>query len=276
MKDIQSERDSRGIEIKKVGIKGLQMPLTIRDRESQFQTTTGVWNAFVQLRKDARGTHMSRFAEVLFKWKDKPISLEVLDKHVKKEIRRALNAMKAHLEVSFEYFIRKKTPSSGLECLLPVGCRFTVSDYHDPVLEVKTPVTTLCPCSKEISKHGAHNQRSFVTIQTISRSWIWIEDIVSLAERSASCSIWPLLKRPDEKWVTEKAYENPRFVEDVVREVTVNLRKEAPTFEITWFKVTCENEESIHCHNAYAEYEEKVVLKLWQKVTKDKFQTKLG
>src|SRR4030067_3820999 len=148
-------------------------------------------------------------------------------------IRKALGAAKAYLEVRFKYFIPKETPTSAIDCIFPVQCRFTVSDYHRPMLEVRTPVTTLCPCSKEISKAGAHNQRSFVTIHVNANknAWIWIEDLVSIAEESASCPIWPLLKRPDEKWVTEKAYDNPRFVEDVVREAALRLRD----LDVSWF-----------------------------------------
>lgn len=274
MKDIQSEKDKRGITIQKVGISGFEMPFTLKDPKNTFQYTVGTWSAYVRLKDSSRGTHMSRFAEILNHWKNVPISLAALEDHVKPEIRKALGAAKAHLEVKFKYFITKETPVSAMDCVFPVSCRFTVSDYHRPMLEVKTPVTTLCPCSKEISKGGgAHNQRSFVTIHVNANkgAWIWIEDLVRIAEESASCPIWPLLKRPDEKWVTEKAYANPRFVEDVVREAALRLRQ----LDLSYFKVTCENEESIHCHNAYADYEEAVVQKTWQKVAKDPAQKKV-
>lgn len=275
MKDIQNEPDSRGVAIKKVGISKCQLPFSLKDKRAGTQMTVGEWKVSVKLKHDARGTHMSRFMEVLQQHRPAQISLNYLQTIVKPQIKTALGAQKAEIEVSFTYFIWKETPVTHKDCDLPVYCRFVVSDYHKPVLEVKTPITTLCPCSKEISIHGAHNQRSWVTIQVISQAWLWIEDLVLIAEEAASCPIWPLLKRPDEKYVTEKAFDSPRFVEDVVREVALGIRRIAPKYNITWYKVICENEESIHVHNAFAEHEEDIELKPWQKAVMAPGQTKV-
>jgi len=272
VKDVQNERDTRNVTINKVGIRNVELPMMLRSQDNGGQTTIGNWSAFVQLKQEARGTHMSRFTEVLQRFGNESLNMKIIDEEIKRQVKIAMGADKAHVEVEFTYFIRKKTPVVVKDCLLPVRCKFIVSDVQKPILEVKTPVTTLCPCSKEISSEGAHNQRSFITIQVISDQWFWIEDLVKIAEESASCPIWPMLKRPDEKYVTEKAYDNPRFVEDVVREVALRMREAEG---VKWYKVICENEESIHVHNAYAEVEEKVTLKPWQKVIKDPKQKKL-
>lgn len=271
MKDVQSEKDERGVAIKKVGISNHIMPFTLKDLTKEFQTTVGMWDMYVMLKKDSRGTHMSRFIEVLQQYQGTCLSLEILDRKMKESLKKELNAQKAHIEVGFPYFIKMTTPVTEKTCMLAVHGKFTVSDFHKPMLEVSTPVTTLCPCSKEISKYGAHNQRSFIKIQCISNQWVWIEDLVLVAQNSCSCPIIPLLKRPDEKFVTEQAYNNPMFVEDVAREVALKMRE----MDVKWYKVTVTNEESIHAHNAYAEVEEKVTLKPWQKAQKDPRQTKV-
>jgi len=272
VKDVQKEKDRRNVAINKVGIRKVELPIKIRTKDNGAQASIATWSAFVQLKQEARGTHMSRFTEVLQRFGNESLNMKMIDEDIKKQIKTALGAEKAHVEVEFVYFIKKITPVINKECMLPVRCKFIVSDFHKPILEVKTPITTLCPCSKEISSAGAHNQRSYVTVQVISDEWFWIEDLVKITEESASCPIWPMLKRPDEKWVTEKAYKDPRFVEDVVREVAIRMREAAG---VKWYKVICENEESIHVHNAYAEVEEKVTLKPWQKVMKDSKQRKL-
>ncbi len=253
MKDIQNKRDFRQIPIRKAGIKNLQYPIAVLDRENKVQHTVSNVNMFVDLPHHFKGTHMSRFVEVLNEQRGQ-ISLRNIDVILKTMVDR-FDSKTAHLEISFPYFIEKTAPVSKARALMNYQCAFlaTYSRRRRPALdlivEVMTPVSTLCPCSKAISLHGAHNQRSWITIQVRCRELVWIEELISLAEAEASSGLFSLLKRADEKRITEQAYARPRFAEDVARAVARRLRRDK---RITWFQVASENLESIHNHNAYA------------------------
>jgi GTP cyclohydrolase I len=206
---------------------------------------------YVDLPHRFKGTHMSRFIEVLNQCRGEITVRNV--GQILREITRSLEARSAHMELAFKYFIEKEAPVSKSRSLMGYDCRF-ISAYAeggeaDFVLEVKVPVMSLCPCSKEMSKTAAHNQRSEVTVQLRFNDFVWIEDIVSLVEKSASCDLYALLKRPDEKYVVEQAYDNPRFVEDIVRLLASELMRDE---KVSWFSVRSINLESIHNHNAYA------------------------
>ncbi len=251
--DIQSQSDDRNIPLDRVGVKGLRWPVTVLDRARGTQSTVATVNLSVNLPHNFRGTHMSRFVEVLADYRGE---LHWADRmgDILRRIRENLDAEEAHMEVEFDYFIEKKAPVSGLSGFMSYTCRFLASwrNGEDFVLSVAVPVITLCPCSREISDHGAHNQRCTVTVQVRFREMVWIEDIVELVEESSSGGLYPILKRPDEKHVTEYAYAHPMFVEDVVREVAVKLdRLDA----VTWYAVDAESQESIHNHNAFARVE---------------------
>lgn len=251
--DVQAHPDGRQVPIAKVGVKNIRFPIAVRDRGGPAQHTVASIDMSVDLPHHFKGTHMSRFLEILNAY-DGEISVEALPA-VLRQMRARLGARTAYLRVSFPYFMAKKAPVTGAEGRLSYDCAFDAAsgDIDDFVLTVKTPVTTLCPCSREISARGAHNQRSIVTVQARFSGDLWIEDVVSLVEASASCGLYPILKRTDEKWVTERAYDNPRFVEDLVREATVRLRA-LP--QVSWFRVHVVNFESIHEHDAYAEVQE--------------------
>jgi len=264
LRDIQSETDTRNLEIQKVGIKGIRYPITVQDRANGSQHTVAKIQMSVLLPHHFRGTHMSRFIEILNRHKG---AIAADNPHnILAEMRQKLDAKVAHMELEFPYFIEREAPVSKSKALQEYICRFIGSlgsDSRDTdfILVVEIPVTTLCPCSKEISEYGAHNQRSVVRISIRFSAFVWIEDMVELAEKSASCALYPLLKRRDEKYVTEYAYRHPRFVEDVVREAALRLGKMP---EVTWYRVEAENFESIHNHNAYALIEKPV-----QDMTKD-------
>ncbi|MEZ7892911.1 MAG: GTP cyclohydrolase FolE2 [Candidatus Wallbacteria bacterium] len=247
--DVQSEFDTREIAIDKVGVSGISYPVTVLDRTQKRQKTVAQINMFVDLPKHFRGTHMSRFLEVLNSHRGL-ITMLNADKILKKMIAK-FEAKSAHFTMKFPYFIEKSAPVSKIKSLLNYECEFisSYSDKLDFVMGVKVPVTTLCPCSKEVSAYGAHNQRSFINIHIRFKEFMWIEDLVKIAESAASSQIYSLLKRGDEKYVTEYAYKNPRFVEDVVREVAVGLMNDD---NITWFTIEVINQESIHNHDAYA------------------------
>ncbi len=249
MDDIQNQRDHRKIEINKVGVKNIRYPITVLDKAKGFQHTVANVNMFVDLPHRFKGTHMSRFVEILNKHKG-DIAIKNLSK-ILTEVKRKLKAKTAHLEVEFPYFIEKEAPVTKAKSLMEYICRFSGSsnEKEDFYVGIVVPITTVCPCSKEISEFGAHNQRSLVTVNLRFKKFIWIEDIIQLVEECASCDLYSILKRPDEKYVTEKAYENPMFVEDVVREIAKRLKKDR---NITWFTVESENFESIHNHSAYA------------------------
>ena len=251
MKDVQNQRDTRNIPIDKVGIKNLRYPVTVRDRREGRQATVASINMYVDLPHEYKGTHMSRFVEMLHELRTE-VSLKrfsvLLD-----QMKKHLNAASAHIEITFPYFIEKKAPVSSAPGLMDYTCRILGSSnsHHevDLISEVNVPITSVCPCSKEISDAGAHNQRGEVKLQTRFDKFIWLEDMIELVEDCASCDVFSVLKRVDEKKVTEKGYGNPKFVEDIVRDVASRLMSDA---NITWFSVSAENFESIHNHSAYA------------------------
>ncbi len=251
MKDIQNERDYRNIPIDKVGIKNLRYPITVLDRRNSRQHTVASINMYVDLPHKNKGTHMSRFVEILHLFRPE-ISLKkiavVLD-----EMKTHLNAASAHIEVTFPYFIEKRAPVSHSPALMDYTCQFLGNNNKDGrldlVSEVIVPISSVCPCSKEISDGGAHNQRGEVHLSTRFKRFIWIEDMIELVEASASCEVYSVLKRVDEKHVTEKGFANPKFVEDIVRDIAQKVKNDD---NITWFSVSAENFESIHNHSAYA------------------------
>jgi GTP cyclohydrolase I len=260
MIDIQNSPDFRRLEINKVGVKNIEYPITVLDKRNKVQHTVGRVNMYVNLPHQFKGTHMSRFIEILNEYRG-TINIKAIST-ILNQMKKKLNAESAYLEVEFPYFIEKRAPVSGAKSLMGYTCRFLASltnGHHSLVIEVTVPVTTLCPCSKELSEKGAHNQRGLVTVRVKFRKFFWIEDLIRMIEQSASSSVFSLLKRSDEKFVTEKAYENPMFVEDVVRNVAMRLAKHA---NITWFSVESENMESIHNHNAYAYLEKERVTRV--------------
>lgn len=247
--DIQNSIDARNIAIDKVGVRGVKYPIVVLDRTNERQHTIGNFTLTVDLPHHFKGTHMSRFLEVLNENKGE-MSIHALP-NMLKALKERLTAERAHIEVSFPFFMVKKAPVTGKEGMMEFECGFIAESNgtDDFVLAVKVPVATLCPCSKEISKYGAHNQRGLVTAKIRFRDMVWLEEVIEMIESSASCALFPVLKRPDEKWVTEHAYENPRFVEDMVREVALKFNADE---RITWYEIEVENFESIHAHNAYA------------------------
>lgn len=247
--DTQNQVDIRDIPIDKVGIKSLKYPITVKDRDSGIQHTVATVAMTVDLPKEFKGTHMSRFVEVLMNKREIHIDsiFEIL-----KEMQNKLHANSAHIELDFPYFKEKLAPVSKKPSLIDYRIKFHAvmnKNKKDVIMTVIVPVKTLCPCSKSISKYGAHNQRGEVTVAVRFNDIVWFEDIISIVEQSASCELFTLLKRDDEKYVTEKAYENPVFVEDVVRNVVTKLKQNE---KILWYHVEAENFESIHNHNAYA------------------------
>ncbi len=254
MKDIQNTRDCRRIPIQKAGIKSLRYPLAVLDRENKVQHTVGDVSMYVDLPHRFKGAHMSRFVEVLNEQRGR-ISPRHIG-HILRIMTERFDSATAHLEIRFPYFMEKSAPVSGARSLMDYQCAFLAAYSRqrrrrrlDLVVEVVVPVSTLCPCSKAISARGAHNQRSLITIQARSRELVWIEELIEIAETAASAGLFSLLKRADEKYVTERAYARPRFAEDVARAVARKLRQDP---RITWFQVASENLESIHNHNAYA------------------------
>jgi len=253
LQDKQSERDHRELRIDKVGVRGLRFPIMIRDKARTTQNTVATIGMYVDLPKEFKGTHMSRFIEVL-NAHGGMVHVENIPE-ILYAMQEKLHAKTAHLEMEFPFFLEKTAPVSGMKSVMDYTARFDATACGkdiDFVLTVIAGVTTLCPCSKAISKYGAHNQRGQVTVQIRSRKAIWIEDVIAMAESSASSELFSLLKRQDEKAVTERAYENPVFVEDLVRNVALRLNAHP---EVTWYKVEAENFESIHNHNAYASIE---------------------
>jgi GTP cyclohydrolase I len=248
--DKQSERDYRALRIDKVGVRGLRFPVQVRDKARVHQNTVATIGLFVDLPHQFKGTHMSRFLEVL-NAHGNIIHVENIP-DILHAMQRKLHAATSHLEMEFPYFLTKRAPVSGRESVLDYIARFDAAacgDETDFVLTVKANVTTLCPCSKAISTRGAHNQRGEVTVRVRFRKSVWIEDLITLIEASASSELYALLKREDEKHVTERAYANPVFVEDLVRNIALRLNAHP---DITWYQVEAENQESIHNHNAYA------------------------
>lgn len=250
LRDQQNEPDFRELRIDKVGVRGLRYPIQVLDKAKAVQNTIATVNMYVDLPKEFKGTHMSRFLEVLNAHSGVVHVNNIPD--ILRAMQKKLKSATAHFEVEFPYFMTKKAPVSGRESVMDYTARFIAAicgHETDFIMGVLAPVTTLCPCSKSISRHGAHNQRSVATVHVRSKHPIWIEDVIAIVEESASSQLYSLLKREDEKAVTEHAFEHPVFVEDLVRNVALKLKHHPET---TWFKVEAENFESIHNHNAYA------------------------
>jgi len=252
MRDIQNECDFRNLRIDKVGIKNLRYPITVLDRTKGFQHTVASINMYVDLPHKYKGTHMSRFVEMLHLLQPE-VSLKRFSE-ILQQMKDHLNAESAHIEVTFPYFIEKKAPASKAPGLMDYTCRIigfsSPEGEVDLVSEVIVPISSVCPCSKEISDAGAHNQRGEVRLSTRFKRFIWMEDMIKIVEECASCEVYSVLKRSDEKMVTEKAFSNPKFVEDIVRDIARRLKKDE---NITWFSVSAENFESIHNHSAFAQ-----------------------
>jgi GTP cyclohydrolase I len=250
MKDVQNQPDHRKIDLTKVGIKGIKYPINVLDRANGTQSTVATVNMYVHLPHRFKGTHMSRFVEVLNDYcSDLNLNtfFEMLDR-----IKKSLDAPAANLEICFPYFVKKRAPISGVPSMMEYTCKYVgeiEGDKRKLFVTIEVPVCTLCPCSKEISTHGAHNQRGIVSVTVRFTEFFWIEEIIETVENSASSDVFALLKREDEKFITEQAYDKPMFVEDVVREVTDKLKKDARFGD---FAVEAENFESIHNHSAYA------------------------
>lgn len=262
MVDIQSSQDPRNVAIDRVGVKDVRYPMRMKvpafakwsgEEVAGEQTTTATINMYVSLPHYQKGTHMSRFLEVLnahteaFSPQDIPSITE--------KIRLRLSAEEAHFEASFVYFVRKPAPVTGTPGLMDYKVKFECTASRDPkkndlLISVAAPATSLCPCSKEISDYGAHNQRCEIEARVRTKGLMWIEEIVTIAEGAASCPVFAVLKRPDEKWVTEQAYDNPKFVEDIIRDLAVALERDE---RILSYEISSENFESIHSHNAYAQ-----------------------
>ncbi len=282
MRDIQNEQDTREIPLQKVGVRNVKYPVCVLDKNHKTQNTTATVDLFVNLPHNFKGTHMSRFIQVFHKYHQDITMQHFLD--MLEEIRTKLDAKTAYGSITFPYFIEKKAPvsesqgimqymcgyeaivgggrpplapadrsSSATPCAGSDAARNACSDSRNFYVNIEVPIATLCPCSKAISEYGAHNQRGKVKVRLLYKNFFWIEDVIKMIEKCASTPLYSVLKRKDEKYVTEHAYENPRFVEDVVREVYLGLKKQG----FDWFSVEAETEESIHNHNAYAytEYE---------------------
>ena len=250
MEDVQGSADTRQLAINRVGIKAIRHPVKVQDKSGGVQHTIAMFNMYVSLPHNFKGTHMSRFVEILNSH-EREISVENFPAMLAEMVER-LEAASGHIEMSFPYFVNKTAPISGVQSLMDYDVTFvgdiccgTVSS----TVKVAVPVTSLCPCSKKISERGAHNQRSHVTVSARLNDHMWLEEIISLVEEEASCELFGLLKRPDEKYVTERAYDNPKFVEDMVRDVAARLNAEK---RIDAYVVESENFESIHNHSAYA------------------------
>ncbi|TYT74446.1 GTP cyclohydrolase FolE2 [Desulfobotulus mexicanus] len=252
MKDVQSQRDERNLPIDKVGIKNLRYPITVLDREQGRQQTVADISMYVDLPHDAKGTHMSRFVEMLHLFRQE-VSLRSFST-ILQEMRTLLEAERAHIDVTFPYFVEKKAPVSAEPGLMDYTCTISGSispeGRTDLLSTVRVPVMSVCPCSLEISEIGAHTQRGMVTVSVRFRKFFWIEALIQRIEKCASSDVFSVLKRVDEKAVTEQAFRNPKFVEDIVRDVALSLKEDG---NITWFSVSAENYESIHNHSAFAQ-----------------------
>ncbi|HEY5759953.1 MAG TPA: GTP cyclohydrolase FolE2 [Steroidobacter sp.] len=250
IEDVQARADSRRIPINKVGIKDVYHPVRVKDRSSGEQHTIANFNMYVALPHNFKGTHMSRFVELLH-GNEREISVESF-RDILVQMTEKLNAQTGHIEMEFPFFVMKKAPVSGVESLMNYQASL-IGELHNGVselwLKVVVAATSLCPCSKDISKYGAHNQRSHITIKARVDGHMWLEELIDIAESEASCEVFGILKRADEKHVTERAYENPKFVEDIVRDVAVRMNNED---RVRAYVVEAENFESIHNHSAYA------------------------
>lgn len=248
--DTQNERDTRQLPIDRVGIKDLRYPIQIRDKDHAVQSTIATVQLTVDLPHHFKGTHMSRFVEVLSAH-GSPLHVDNI-RHILEQLTLRLESDCAHVDFEFPFFLEKRAPATDAKALMDYVARFNATlqkGEMDFIVSVIVPVTTLCPCSKAISARGAHNQRGHVTLAIRFQKPMWIEDMIRLVEDSASSELYSLLKRPDEKAVTERAYDNPVFVEDLVRNIATRCNDDP---NITWFRAEAENFESIHNHNAYA------------------------
>ena len=248
--DVQASADTRRIPIDKVGIKDIRHPVRVQDRSGGEQHTIANFNMYVDLPHNFKGTHMSRFVEILNRH-EREISVSSF-KDMLAEMTELLEAESGHIEMSFPYFVNKTAPISGVESLMDYNVTLIGElTENTPLMNIKVevPVTSLCPCSKKISDYGAHNQRSRVTVNARTHGFMWIEELIDLVEKEASCELFGLLKRPDEKHVTERAYDNPKFVEDMVRDIASCLNDDE---RVVSYTVESENFESIHNHSAYA------------------------
>ena len=248
--DVQGSADKRKIAIIKVGIKDIRHPVIVKDRSDGLQHTIATFNMYVFLPHHFKGTHMSRFVKIL-----NDHEKEISNKSFKEmliEMSELLEADSGYIEMNFPFFINKKAPVTGVQSLLDYNVSLIGEIKKGETqtrIKIEIPVTSLCPCSKSISDYGAHNQRSHVTLDVKTDGFIWIEEIIEMVEKQASCELYGLLKRPDEKYVTERAYDNPKFVEDMVRDVAVKLNEDD---RIRSYILESENFESIHNHSAYA------------------------
>lgn len=253
IEDVQGRADTREIAINKVGIKDIRHPVRIMGRDGREQGTVANFNMYVNLPKEFKGTHMSRFIEILNSH-DYEITVDSF-RDMLGEMNEKLEAESGHIEMSFPFFVNKTAPESGVQSLLDYEVTLIGAKHGDDIeihVKVVVAATSLCPCSKKISAYGAHNQRSHITmcaLADLSKDTLWIEDLIDIAESEASCELFAILKRPDEKYVTERAYDNPKFVEDIVRDVASRLNNEQRVLAYT---VESENFESIHNHSAYA------------------------
>jgi GTP cyclohydrolase I len=249
VEDVQARADTRHLPINRVGIKDISHPVRVRDRSAGEQHTIATFNMYVSLPHNFKGTHMSRFVEALHA--EREVSVESFRTMLAGMTER-LGAETGHIEMSFPFFVMKRAPVSGVESLMDYRASLIGEHRHGRTelwVRVAVPVTSLCPCSKRIADYGAHNQRSHVTITARLRSHMWIEELIEVAENEASCELYGILKRPDEKYVTERAYDNPKFVEDLVRDVAARLNGDE---RVAAYVVEAENFESIHNHSAYA------------------------
>lgn len=257
MEDVQASRDDRELPIDLVGVRGLRYPVAVRDKARRRQRTVAELSLSVSLPHHFKGTHMSRFVEVVHEHRDQ-VDMETLPAIVS-ALRRRLEAERARVEMAFPYFIERAAPVSGSLSLMSYECRYVAEENgagSDYLVGVRVPVTTLCPCSKAISDYGAHNQRGYVDIAIRAARlpnglprMVWIEELVEIGERAGSAPVYPLLKREDERAVTMRAYDKPAFVEDVVRQAAAELKADP---RIVWLEVKAETIESIHDHNAFA------------------------
>lgn len=259
MQDIQGKTDFRGISIQQVGLQDVNLPFIVKMQNGEAQTVLANIKITADLNEKYKGTHMSRFMEILTKWGKSPISSsQIFD--ILTELTHRLEARNAHIDIKFKYFLERPAPVSRQIGLLDYECLFSgelIDDEYTFTMGVVVPFTSLCPCSKEISRYGAHNQRSHldIKIRCFKHHYLWLEELITLTEQAVSSPIYPILKRKDEKFVTEQAYENPKFVEDTIRDIVLLMRNNK---NITWFDATCINFESIHNHNAYARHTEQV------------------
>jgi GTP cyclohydrolase I len=252
VEDVQGRADTRQLPINRVGVKDISHPVRVKDRSAGEQHTIASFNMYVSLPHNFKGTHMSRFVEILHA--EREISVESF-RNMLRTMTARLEADTGHIEMTFPFFVMKKAPVSGVESLMDYRASLIGEQRHgqdELWVRVTAPVTSLCPCSKKISAYGAHNQRSHITISAKLRSHMWIEELIEIAESEASCELYGILKRPDEKYVTERAYDNPKFVEDMVRDVAKRLNEDE---RVAAYAVESENFESIHNHSAYARIE---------------------